>query len=43
MSNSESDVMDDEDDDALVYLSRVIFWGCSNRTVGGNGPDFGDR
>lgn len=43
MNSGESDVMDDEDDDDLLYLSRVIFLGCSNRTVGENGPDFGAR
>ena len=43
VNNSECDVMGDGDDDALVYLSGVIFWICSNRTGGENGPVFGAR
>ena len=43
MNSGEFDGMDDEDEDALVYLSRVTFWVCSNRTFGVNGPVFGVR
>ena len=43
VNSGEFDGMDDEDEDALVYLSRVTFWVCSNRTFGVNGPVFGVR
>lgn len=39
MNGGESDGMDEE---ALVYLSRVVTFGVgSNRTEGENGPVFG--